>query len=474
MSSDQVANQNIPFAPEVEEACLGAVLTNPNAYASVAQHISDEDFFLLRHQYIWQALTRITARGETFDYLTVGQELSDHGHLDDIGGIPYLMRLINNTPTSVHAEVYALLIRAAAVRRRLMQAGDAVKLLAQDERLPLDQVREQAQAAVQQAVGRSLHRRSYTMQDLLLDLLSEVEIRMEARANGAAMHGISSGYPSLDAITYGWLPGQLWYIAGRPGQGKTAMLVNLMVNAARQGKRVWAWLGEQSALEIMRRVMVREARTSGVQIRDFLNGSLTNAQYDALLNAVPALTPLPITIDDTPEITLAEMRAETLALKARGQLDLVIVDRLELMSVPGLDHQGKEVARVGALSTGLKGLARTLDVPVLCAMQLSRKVEERADKRPILSDLRDSGATEQDADGVLMLYRDAYYHEDTDYPNLLEAITRKHRDGPLGTAALYFDQPAMDIREAVFEQVDLSERVAFNGRAPLHHGTKDD
>ncbi len=475
MNSDQATSQNIPFAPEVEEACLGALLTNPLAYSSIAQHIGKDDFFLLRHQYIWEAVSRIIGRGLDFDYLTVGQELDDMGHLDEVGSVPYLMRLINNTPTSVHGELYALIIKSESTRRRMLNAAEEIKGLALNGELPLEKVREEAQTRLQNAIGKSLTRRTHTMNDLLLALLNEVEARMSQRDSGQPMYGISTGWAALDEITYGWLPGQFWLVGGRPGSGKTVFLVNALINAARQGKQVWAWLGEQDALEIMRRVMVREAKRSGIQIRDMLNGTVSADQYAEMLNAVPSLSGLKIIMDDTPGISLAEMKAETMALKMRGKLDLVVIDRIELMSVPGLDQKGHETARITALSTGLKGLARTLDVPVISAVQLSRAVEQRENKRPRLSDMRDSGSLEQDADGVLFLYRDAYYNPDTtDAPNLMEVNLAKHRDGDLGTVGLYFDKPAMDLIEGRFEHVDLADRVQFNGaQSHAHHAAND-
>lgn len=479
MSSDQVAYNTaegaIPFSPEIEEACLGAILTNPNSYAVAAQHINQHDFFLLRHQWIWEAIARIIQRGLEFDFLTVGEELKDTGHLDEIGGIPYLMRLVNNTPTSVHTEIYALLIKEDSTRRNLLKAADEIKAVALNKELELDRVREEAQAHIQGAVGKSSRRRSRTLQELQLELLDEIEQRIEARANGKPISGISSGWKSLDQITYGALPGQLWYFAGRPGSGKTTLMTCAAMNAAKQGKHVWGWFGEQTALDIMRRVQAREAKASRVQVRDMLAGTVTPEQYSELLMTVQPLQNVPMIVDDTAHITLAEMRAELLALKIRGKLDLIVVDRIELMSVPGLDNKGKEVNRIGALSQGLKSIAREMDVPIYCAVQVNRGVEQRADKRPILSDLRDSGTLEQDGDIVMFTYRDELYDENTTMPNLMEVIVRKHKDGGIGTAGLYFDKPAFDLLEARFEEIDLADRVQFNkDRAPLHYGGNDD
>lgn len=378
------AEQAIPFSPEAEEAVLGAILTNPNAYFSVAAFLNQDDFFLLRHQWIWQAIQRIIERNEDFDYLTVGQELNDLGRLDEIGGIPYLMRLINNTPTSVHAEVYGRLVERASVRRRLLKAAEEIKAVALDEELGIERVIEEAESRLFNVTESQNQRDLLPIRDAISEYFDRIEFLMENRDQAL---GLPTGFRAVDTLLGGLQRSDLLIFAGRPGMGKTSFMLSVVLNAARFGGRIAIFTMEMGVEQIIQRLVSME---TGINMQMLRLGQISQQEESRLVEAMGRLSKFQVYIDDTPALTPLQMRTKMRRMAREVGVDLIIVDYMQLMNAGGI-YENNRVQEISYISRSLKELARELNVPVMSAAQLSRAVEQRQDKRPQLSDLRESG-----------------------------------------------------------------------------------
>lgn len=445
----QPTDQPIPFTPEMEESVLGAVLTNPKAYFGVADKLrSKTSFFLLRHQWIWEAMTIVAAKGSDFDYLMVADKLKAAGHLDEVGGIPYLMRLINNTPTSVHAELYAELVRRAAVRRHILDAAEKIKAAARDEDLSLEQVVGEVEKQVFNALVEGNETRTLHIKQATSDYYD----RISAIQRGDNDYlGIPTGFKDVDAITKGAQRGQLIYVAGRPGMGKTAYLLNLALHAAHLKQRVFIWSGEMNVSENAARLIAAECAvdTQRLQVGDMSTTELARFTEVSLLR----LPELPLWIDDTAGITVNKLHSMLIRHATLYGLDMAVVDYTGLLSSTRRGNRNEEM---GEISRSLKRIAMDLNIPVYAAAQLNRGCEDRQDKRPVLRDLRDSGDLEQDANVIQFLYRDVVYNPVTEHPDMAEIIIGKNRNGPTGTAYLKFDKTITRFENAIFQQVNLN------------------
>jgi replicative DNA helicase len=438
-----------PYSQEAEEAAIGAILVNPVAYFGVAAFLKADDFFILRHRYIWQALERLHERSEPIDYLTLTQELKDLGRLVEIGGPAYLTQLINNTPTSVHAEVYGRLVERAATRRRLMAAADQIKGLALNEEMTVEQVISESEAKLFDVTERQLTKELIPMQEAVSDYFDRIEYLMQNR--GAAF-GVPTGFKDLDKLLGGLQKSDLIIFAGRPGMGKTSFLLSAAINMARLGARIAVFSLEMGVEQIVQRLISMEA---GINSQNLRLGQLSQQEWARFVHAAGNLSNFRIFIDDTAAMNPLELRTKSFRLAREHGLDLIVVDYVQLMNAGGA-YENNRVQEVSFISRNMKELARELNVPVLSAAQLSRAVEQRHDKRPQLSDLRESGSIEQDADVVMFLYRDEVYNEATEFPNQAEIIISKHRNGPTGTINLYFEKTLTKFMNAAERSVDLS------------------
>ncbi|HEX2620477.1 MAG TPA: replicative DNA helicase [Phototrophicaceae bacterium] len=442
--------QEAPFSEEAEEAVIGAVLINPDSYLSVASFLKDDDFYFLRHQYIWQALNRLSERDEPVDYLTLSQELRDMDWLETIGGLPYLTRLINNTPTSIHAEFYARIVERTAIRRRLLVAADEIKALAHNEQLDIENVITQAEQRMFNVTDRQLKREFVPLRDAVSDYFDQIEHLMQ---NPQITMGTPSGFRDLDEILGGFQRSDLLIFAGRPGMGKTSFMLSTAVNAARLGARVAIFTMEMGADQLVQRMISMETGINSHQLR---LGRLSQQEYSRFVEAAGRISRFQIFIDDTPALNPLQMRTKCRRLQHEYGLDLVMVDYLQLMNSGGT-YENNRVQEISFISRAMKELARELNVPIFSAAQLSRAVEQRQDKRPLLSDLRESGAIEQDSDIVMFLYRDVVYNETTEFPNQAEVIVAKHRNGATGTISLYFDNTLTKFMDGAVRRVDLGD-----------------
>ncbi|BBL78279.1 replicative DNA helicase [Rubrobacter xylanophilus] len=425
-----------PHDLDAERAVIGAMLVSEAAVAAVAERLTPEDFYSETHRVIYAAMMRLYARGEPIDQLTLANELQKVGDFDKVGGRAYIFQIVESVPTASNASRYAEIVRGKALLRALIDVGSRIT---EDAFREPDDVSGALDAAEQLIYGisnRSLREHLSPVSELAPGALEMIQQLYEAEGE---VTGVETGFEDLDRLTTGFHKSDLIILAARPAMGKTAFALNAIWHAAGvRGLPVAIFSLEMSKEQLVQRLI---SQTTRIPTQALRSGNVKAEDWPRLVRGVAEVSKAPIWIDDTAGITLMEMRAKvrrlSSQLKARGEtpLSLVVVDYLQLM----VGQSGRAESRqqeVSEISRGLKVLARDLDVPVLAIAQLSRAVEQRHDKRPLLSDLRDSGAIEQDADMVMFLYRDEYYNPDSDDKGIAEVIVGKHRNGPTGKVQL--------------------------------------
>lgn len=373
-----------PYSQDAEEAVIGSVLINPDAYFNIASFLRADDFYILRHAYIWEAMTRIAERNEIVDILTVREELRAMNRLNDVGGAGYLTQLSINVPTSVHAEIYGRLVERAAVRRRLLQASDEIRMLAMDETLTLDNVTSQAESKLFSVTERSMRRDMMPMREAVSNYFDRMEHLMQHPDEPL---GLPSGFRDLDAMLGGLQRSDLLIFAGRPGMGKTSFLLTVALNAAKLGARILIFTMEMGSDQLVQRFLSME---TGINTQKLRLGQLDQREWSRFVQATGRLGNLRIVIDDTPAQSPIQIRTKSRRMAHEMGLDLIIVDYLQLMSA-GQGYENNRVQEISHISRNLKEIAREINVPMFAAAQLSRAVESRQDKHPQLSDLRESG-----------------------------------------------------------------------------------
>ncbi|MBI3158835.1 MAG: replicative DNA helicase [Chloroflexi bacterium] len=444
------APQIIPHSREAEEAVIGSVLINPEAYFDVAQFIKADDFYIHRHRWVWDAFVRLVEQRNPIDILTVTEELDKQGHLAEIGGAAYLTGLVNNVPTSLHAEAYARLVEQTAIRRRMIEAANAIAKVAYQEGLSVESAIDEAEKAVFSVSERRLQQDLQPIQSVLGDFYDRIS---DMAARGDELYGVPTGFIDLEKLLGGLQPSDLLIIAGRPGQGKTSFLLSIAKHAAQMRKKhVAIFSMEMSNEQVVQRLISHE---TGIDIQRLRQGKLDEEEWKLFAQAMEALSQTRMFLDDTPAITPTQMRAKCRRLHMEHKLDLVVVDYVQLMS--GDRRIDNRVQEVSYITRSLKVLARELNVPVLAAAQLSRAVEQRADKRPVLSDLRESGSLEQDADIVMFIYRPDLADPDTIKQNVAEIMVAKHRNGPTGSIELVFRNQLAKFENAATRYLDVSD-----------------
>jgi replicative DNA helicase len=447
------AASRVPLVPqsiEAEEAVIGAVLINPDAYFDVAPFLQADDFYIHRHRWIWQTFNRLHERRIPVDFLTVSEELDQLNQLSEVGGTAYLTALINNVPTSLHAEAYGRIVESNAIRRRMLEAANAIAKLAYNEENTVEAVMDEAEKAV---FGVSERRMTRDLQHIK-DVLSEYYDRIDDLAErGDELVGVPTGFTDLDRLLMGLQPSDLLIIAGRPGMGKTAFMLTLAKNAALLHKKHVAIFSlEMSNDQLVQRLISQE---TGIDSQRLRTGKLQEDEWPKFNHAIEVLSETRIFLDDTPALTPLQLRTKCRRLHLEYRLDLVLVDYLQLMTTGARSEN--RVQEVSAISRNLKILARELKVPVMAAAQLSRAVEQRADKEPQLSDLRESGSLEQDADIVMFIHRPEAYEQDTVKQNLAQIKIAKHRNGPTGVVELIFRNKIAKFESAVTRHVNLDQ-----------------
>lgn len=419
-----------PSSIEAEESVLGAVLLSSDAANIALEKLHAEDFYRPAHQSIFEAIASLFDANEPIDAVTVAEALRRTGTLDRVGGVGYLTQVLDSVPTASNVEHYAAIVEEHALRRRLMRAGGEVGSLATAVDQPIGEVLDRAEQAVfavsERRVGDGL--------ELIDPLLGPaIERAEELNRLGVDVTGISTGFRDLDRELAGLHPANLVVIAARPGMGKTTLALNIAQHVAIQETPVAIFSLEMSRDEVVTRLLSAQGRIDSRRLR---NGQLSESDFSKLSHAASVLYHKPIYVDDSPGLTVTEIRAKCRRLRRRPGLGLVVVDYLQLMQGTSGENRQQEIATI---SRNLKNLARELHVPVIAVSQLNRALESREDKRPHLGDLRESGAIEQDADVVLFIYRNEYYHpEAEETKGMAEIRIGKHRQGATGKVDLSF------------------------------------
>ena len=446
-------NTTPPQNLEAEASLLGAILIDTDAIVKIADRVSVDDFYDPRHARIYEALQALYERRSAIDVLTLADQLKGNGFLDMVGGPSYLTELTNFVPTAAHVEQYADIVAQKALRRRLIAASDDMADLGRDESKALKELIEEAESRLFEVSQQHVKQSVVSLESVLAESFERLD---DLHKDKNKLRGIPSGYRDLDNILAGFQPSDLFILAARPSMGKTAFVLNLAHKVATLAKEsVLIFSLEMSKEQLVDRLLAME---SGVDAWALRTGKLTDDDFERLGEAMGTLSEAKIYIDDTPGITVSDLRTKARREAHTQKLGLVIVDYLQLMSGGGkYSGEGNRVQEISEISRGLKGIARELNVPVIALSQLSRSVESRSPKIPQLADLRESGSIEQDADVVAFLYREDYYEPDSERKNIMDVLIKKHRNGPTGAVELYFDREKQRIRS-----LDSTHSSPFN------------
>lgn len=421
-----------PHNLEAEASVLGSLMLDRNAIVRVADFLRPEDFYLDHHGQVYRAALNLYDRADPIDLLTLAAELERMKVLERIGGQAFLAELQTTVPTAANAEYYGHLIEEAATKRRLISAGARITALGFDEGTPAANALDTAEGVIFNIAEGRITQDFVALKDILKDAWDQIEA---IHKDQSGVIGVPTGFNDLDAKTGGFQKSDLIIVAARPGVGKTSFCLGIAQHAAIQYKiPVAVFSLEMSEQQLVTRLLCSEASVDSYRLR---TGLLKDAEWPRIAQAMGALSEAQIFIDDSPNVSVMEMRTKARRLKSANNLGLVIVDYLQLMQGRNAENRVQEVSDI---SRGLKSLARELQIPVIACSQLSREPEKRPDHRPQLADLRESGSLEQDADIVLFIYRDRFYNDNVseDKRNIAEIIIAKHRNGPTGKIDLLF------------------------------------
>jgi replicative DNA helicase len=442
---DKVPPQNI----EAEQSVLGSILIEQDAIAKVVEILSPESFYRDAHKRIFRAAMVLYEKGEAVDLVTAAEELRRQGSLDASGGAAYLTSLANSVPTAANVEYYAKIVEEKAVLRNLIQSATQIVTSGYENKEDAEAVLDRAEQLIFD-ISQKRSVKSYSpLKSVLVDAFDKIE---HLYNNKGGVTGVPTGFRELDMITSGLQSSEFIVVAARPSMGKTVLCLNIARNAAvNHNVPVVIFSLEMAKEQLAQRMLCAEAGVDGQRLR---TGYLTESDWPKLSAALGRLSDAPVFIDDTPGISVMEMRGKARRIKAEHGLGLVVIDYMQLMQNLSRRHENRQ-QEISDISRSLKSLARELDVPVVALSQLSRAVESRQDKRPMLSDLRESGAIEQDADVVAFIYRDDYYNPESEKQNIAELIIAKQRNGPTGLVELYFHKELSrfdNLERQIYEQ----------------------
>jgi len=437
----------MPHNVEAEESVLGSLLIDPDAIFRVAVFVTPADFYVERNGWVYEAILALYDRREAVDFVTLCDELERNDRLEELGGAAYITRLINVVPTSIHVEYYGHIVERAAIRRRLIRAAGEIAALGYQEAEDVDEVVDRAERILFSVSQRRLTRDLLPIRQVISEYYDRIDFLYR---HGDEFIGVPTGFPRLDRLLGGLQRSDLVIVAGRPAMGKTSLVLNIARNAAIKKQRIAVFSLEMSNEQLVQRLIASETGISSHRLR---TGKLEEDEWNKFAQATSILSEQHIFVDDTPSISAMQMRTKCRRLHAEHGLDIIIVDYLQLMQ--GDRRSENRVQEISYISRMLKSLARELNVPVMAASQLSRAVEQRHEKRPVLSDLRESGSIEQDADIVMFIYRDEVYNPETPMKNIAEIIVSKHRHGPTGSVELYFEKELTRFRELERDRVDM-------------------
>ncbi|WP_020617474.1 replicative DNA helicase [Paenibacillus daejeonensis] len=428
MMYDRVPPQNL----EAEQAVLGAVLLQGEALITAMERVRSEDFYTAEHQQIFDAMVELGEAGQPIDLVTLTAYLQDHQQLEGIGGVSYLAKLVGGVPTAANVDYYAQIVEEKSMLRRLIRTATEIVTDGYAGEDQVSALLSDAEARIMELSNRRSSSGFISIRDVLMEVFEKVEQLYTNKGNAS---GIPSGFHDLDKMTSGFQRNDLIIVAARPSVGKTAFALNIAQNVGVRARETVAIFSlEMSAAQLVQRMICAESNVDAGRMR---TGYLEGDDWEKLTMAIGSLSEAEIYIDDTPGITVADIRAKCRRLKKEKGLGMILIDYLQLIQGRGKAGENRQ-QEVSEISRTLKQIARELEVPVIALSQLSRGVEQRQDKRPMMSDLRESGSIEQDADIVAFLYRDDYYDKESEKKNIIEIIIAKQRNGPVGTVELAF------------------------------------
>lgn len=428
MTSGNVAERTLPHNLEAERSVLGSILVHSEAFAEAAEIIDAGHFFRDAHRRIFDAMAVLAKRNVEIDFITLREELSRIGVLEDVGGPAYITSLVDGVPRAVNIQHYARIVKEKASLRELIYSANRILASAYDAEDEAEDIVDQAEQAIY-AVARDEHVGGLQrLSTFLPEAMDQIEIWGQTPG---AITGVPTGFVDLDAMTRGLQPGTLVIVAARPAMGKSSLVLNIGQHVGSTERVVAFFSLEMSHQELTMRSIASEAAVDGHRLQ---RGQLQQNEYGRLAHAFGVLSELNLYIDASPFVTVLDIKARARRLKAQARLDLLIVDYTQLMV--GHERHQNRTLEIAAITRGLKALSKDLHVPVVALSQLNRDLEKRDNKRPMLADLRDSGALEQDADVVMFIYRDEVYYPESQEPGVAEIIIAKHRNGPIGTVRL--------------------------------------
>lgn len=415
---------------EAEQSVLGAMILDKESINTAIERLHPDDFYKGANKEIFEAIVSLFNRSEPVDLITLSEELKKRGTLENVGGVSYLAELSGGIATTSNVKYYCDIVEEKSILRRLIKSCDEIVTKSYDGNEEVNSIIEEAEKSIFD-ITQGRHRSGFApLKNVLLDSFAKIE---EMAANQGELTGLTTGFIDIDNKLSGMQKSDLILLAARPSMGKTALGINIATNAALKAEASVAIFSlEMSKEQLVQRMISSVAH---VDLQKIISGNLNEEEWIQIIDAMGPLSQAKVFIDDTAGISLTEMKAKCRRLKIENGLDLVLIDYLQLMQLNSNRYENRQ-QEISAISRGLKALAKEMECPVIALSQLSRAPELRADHRPILSDLRESGAIEQDADVVLFLYRDEYYHEDSDKKNIGEVIIAKHRNGPTGTVEL--------------------------------------
>ncbi len=437
-ADQQVAQLRIPpHSVEAESSVLGGLLLDNSAWDRVGDLVKDSDFYRHEHQLVFAAIAQLVNASKPADVITVFEHLQSQGKSDEVGGLSYLNSLAQYVPSAANIRRYAEIVRERGILRKLLTASDEIATAAfAPQGRPVAKILDEAEQKIFNIgeEGSRMKQGFQSMDTLVVELLDRVQ---EMADNPADITGVPTGFYDLDRMTAGFQAGDMIVLAARPSMGKTALAINIAEHVAlNEGLPVAVFSMEMGAAQLAVRVVGSIGRINQGHLR---TGKLTDEEWPRLTEAIERLRTISLHIDETPGLTPSELRANARRLARQcGKLGLIVVDYLQLMSGSSGSSGENRATELGEISRGLKMLAKELQCPVIALSQLNRSVEQRTDKRPMMSDLRESGAIEQDADIIMFIYRDEYYNKDSKEPGVAEVIIGKQRNGPTGTVKLAF------------------------------------
>ena len=439
-----------PHNTDAEASLLGAILIDSDAIVKIADVITSSDFYDERNGRIFEAVTQLYEKHSPIDVLTLSDQLKSSGFIEFVGGASYLTQLTNFVPTAAHVEQYAEIVSQKAIRRRLIQVAQETVTLSYNEERDLQELIEEAETRLFEVSQKHVKQDISSVESVLSESFDRLD---ELHKDKGKLRGIPTGFKDLDNILAGLQRSDLFILAARPSMGKTALALGLAHSIALKAKEpVLMFSLEMSKEQLVDRMLATE---SGVDAWALRTGNLTDSDFEKIGNAMGSLSEAQIFIDDTPGITVSDLRTKARRESHIRPLGLIIVDYLQLMSGGSrFASDGNRVQEISAISRGLKGIARELNVPLIALSQLSRSVESRTPQIPQLQDLRESGSIEQDADVVAFLYREDYYNPESERKNIMDVFIKKHRNGPTGAVELYFDREKQQFRSVDTRHAD--------------------